>query len=140
MEVAVGHAQKRGDGLLQIGGKARVDLGFDVNGAVLVMRAHADDIVALVDTWMPISNSLAVSASIWVGNAAVDGHVAVGGRGGDHQRAGFNLVGDHGIVGAVQGFAGPVMRMTSVPAPLTRAPMEFKKFARSTMWGSLAAL
>ena len=30
--------------------------------------------------------------------------------------------------------------MTSVPAPLTTAPMLDRKFARSTMCGSLAAL
>ena len=32
------------------------------------------------------------------------------------------------------------MRMASVPAPFTDAPMLLKKLARSTMWGSLAAL
>ena len=32
------------------------------------------------------------------------------------------------------------MRITSVPAPLTDAPMLDRKLARSTMWGSLAAL
>ena len=32
------------------------------------------------------------------------------------------------------------MRITSVPAPFTTAPMAERKFARSTMWGSLAAL
>ena len=29
--------------------------------------------------------------------------------------------------------------MVSVPAPLIRAPMAFRKLARSTTWGSLAA-
>ena len=29
--------------------------------------------------------------------------------------------------------------MTSVPAPMIWAPMELRKLARSTMWGSLAA-
>ncbi len=29
--------------------------------------------------------------------------------------------------------------MTSVPAPMMSAPIEFRKLARSTMWGSLAA-
>ena len=29
--------------------------------------------------------------------------------------------------------------MTSVPAPMMSAPMELRKLARSTMWGSLAA-
>ena len=33
----------------------------------------------------------------------------------------------------------PKMRMVSVPAPLMFAPMEFKKLARSTICGSLAA-
>ena len=29
--------------------------------------------------------------------------------------------------------------MTSVPAPMMSAPMELRKLARSTIWGSLAA-
>ena len=29
--------------------------------------------------------------------------------------------------------------MTSVPAPQMSAPMQFRKLAKSTMWGSLAA-
>ena len=33
----------------------------------------------------------------------------------------------------------PVMRITSMPAPLIFAPMEFSMLATSTMWGSLAA-
>ena len=34
----------------------------------------------------------------------------------------------------------PLIFITSVPAPRISAPIEFKKFATSTMWGSLAAL
>ena len=37
-------------------------------------------------------------------------------------------------------FSTPFIFITSVPAPLISAPIVFKKFATSTMWGSLAAL
>ena len=36
------------------------------------------------------------------GNGAGDDHIAPRGGGGDHQRAGFDLVGNDGIVGTVQ--------------------------------------
>ena len=60
-------------------------------------------------------------------------------RHGDHICPRFDLVGDDGVACRRAAARTPRILMTSVPAPVTFAPMALRKLARSTICGSFAA-
>ena len=100
------HAQKRRHGLLQIGGKTGIYLRFYVDRPLFALGPDADGIVVFGYAHAHFQQ-LGRQRFHVRGNAAVDGHVAAGGGGGDHEGAGFDLVGNNGVGGAVQMLHAP---------------------------------
>ena len=98
--VAAGAGEHGAHGLLKVCGEARVFLGFQVHGPVRALAAHADGIVGIGHLYAHLEE-LGGQRFHVRGNAAVDHHVAVRGRGGDHQRAGLDLIGDYAVAAAV---------------------------------------
>ena len=82
----------------------------------------------------PISTSLAVIHSRCLG-MTLHAHLAAGGGHRCHIGARLDLVGDDGVAPAGQMPHTPHLDHVGA-APMMSAPMELRKLARSTIWGS----
>ena len=77
------HAQKRRHGLLQIGGKAGINLGFDIYRPLFALRTDTDGVVVFGDAHAHLKQLGGERLHVR-GNTAVDGHIPTGRGSGNH--------------------------------------------------------
>ena len=97
----LGGGQQGRHGLLQVRGEARVHLGLDVDRPVHAVGDHADGVILLDDAHAHFQKLGGQRLHVG-GDAAANGHVAMGGGSGDHQRASLDLIGNDRIGRAVE--------------------------------------
>ncbi len=99
--LALGGSQQGRHRLLQVRGEAGVHLGLDVDRPVHAVGDHADGVVLLDDAHAHFQKFGSQRLHVG-GDAAANGHVAMGGGSGDHQRASLDLIGNDRIGRAVE--------------------------------------